>query len=68
MNRVLEHLPKELLKMSVNQFLEEFHGDLDLAADKLVEFELPCEERMYQSPPKPKPKKRNIKKAKPQQQ
>ena len=43
--------------MTVEQFLEEFHGDLDLANEKLVQFSLSSREKSYDSPPKGHSKK-----------
>ena len=43
--------------MPVEQFLDEFHGDLDLANEKLVGVNKSAE-RMYDSPPKAQSKKK----------
>lgn len=53
LKRLLDHIPKELKDLSVEQFLNEYSGDLDLAASQLVKVETPAQnERMYESPPK----------------
>ena len=31
LKKILENIPKEVARMPVEQFLDEFHGDLDLA-------------------------------------
>jgi len=51
---MLDHLPKEIKEMSVDQLLNEFNGDFDIAASVLVKAPNPETylERMYNSPPK----------------
>jgi hypothetical protein len=38
---MLDHLPQELKEMKVDQLLNEFDGDFDLAAETLVKTENP---------------------------
>lgn len=60
----MDFIPKELQLMTIDQLLNQFGGDLDLAAHKLVKLEEPVlsADRMYNSPPKVQSKKRNLKK------
>jgi hypothetical protein len=64
LKRMLNHLPKEIKEMTVDQLLTEFNGDFDYAANCLVKVQNPdlCMERTYDSPPKVESKKHKIKK------